>query len=135
MCIRDSPLSAAPAGTDPEAASFASLAADRFSGRPLLVDPVPDGAQTAACAAAAAEADRVVIAMTRAEQAGLVRAVADANPDTVVLLLGSPYLAGLLPPEVTAVCGYEYTPLSTGSAVSLLAGGFQPRGALPVKLD
>ena len=129
------PLSAAPAGTDPEAASFASLAADRFSGRPLLVDPVPDGAQTAACAAAAAEADRVVIAMTRAEQAGLVRAVADANPDTVVLLLGSPYLAGLLPPEVTAVCGYEYTPLSTGSAVSLLAGGFQPRGALPVKLD
>lgn len=129
------PPSAAPAGTDPEAASFASLAADRFSGRPLLVDPVPDGAQTAACAAAAAEADRVVIAMTRAEQAGLVRAVADANPDTVVLLLGSPYLAGLLPPEVTAVCGYEYTPLSTGSAVSLLAGGFQPRGALPVKLD
>lgn len=129
------PLSAAPAGTDPEAASFAFLAADRFSGRPLLVDPAPDGAQTAACAAAAAEADRVVIAMTRAEQAGLVRAVADANPDTVVLLLGSPYLAGLLPPEVTAVCGYEYTPLSTGSAVSLLAGGFQPRGALPVKLD
>lgn len=129
------PLSATPAGTDPEAASFASLAADRFSGRPLLVDPVPDGAQTAACAAAAAEADRVVIAMTRAEQAGLVRAVADANPDAVVLLLGSPYLAGLLPPEVTAVCGYEYTPLSTGSAVSLLAGGFQPRGALPVKLD
>ncbi|MCQ4897042.1 glycoside hydrolase family 3 protein [Anaerotruncus sp. DFI.9.16] len=129
------PLSAAPAGTDPETASFAFLAADRFSGRPLLVDPAPDGAQTAACAAAAAEADRVVIAMTRAEQAGLVRAVADANPDTVVLLLGSPYLAGLLPPEVTAVCGYEYTPLSTGSAVSLLAGGFQPRGALPVKLD
>lgn len=129
------PLSAAPAGTDPEAASFAARAAARFSGKSLLIGPAPDGAQTAACAAAAAEADRVVIAMTRAEQAGLVRAVAEANPDAVVLLLGSPYLAGLLPPEVTAVCGYEYTPLSTGSAVSLLAGGFQPRGALPVKLD
>ena len=129
------PLSAAPAGTDPEAASFAARAAARFSGKSLLIGPAPDGAQTAACAAAAAEADRVVIAMTRAEQAGLVRAVAEANPDAVVLLLGSPYLAGLLPPEVTAVCGYEYTQLSTGSAVSLLAGGFQPRGALPVKLD
>lgn len=129
------PLSAAPAGTDPEAASFASLAAARFSGQPLLIDSVPDEAQAAACADAAAKADRVVIAMTRAEQAGLVQAVADANPETVVLLLGSPYLAGLLPPEVSAVCGYEYTALSTESAVSLLAGGFEPRGVLPVKLD
>lgn len=129
------PLSAAPAGTDPEAASFAALAAKEFSGRALLVDPAPDEAQTAACAAAAAEADRVVVAMTRAEQAGLVRAVVNANPDAVVLLLGSPYLAGLIPPETAVVCGYEYTPLSTGSAVSLLAGGFEPRGALPVKLD
>lgn len=129
------PSGAAGAQADAEAASFARQAAERLSGGALLFDPLPDETQMAACVSAAAQADAVAVGMTRAEQAGLVRAVIAANPNTVVLLLGSPYLAGLLPAGTAVVCGYEYTALSSASAAGLLAGDFEARGALPVKLD
>jgi beta-N-acetylhexosaminidase len=64
-----------------------------------------------------------------------ITSIARANPNTILLLLGSPYDLSMFTNISTIICAYEYTPLSTESLIKVLTGEAEAMGRLPVELE
>lgn len=69
-----------------------------------------------------------------AHLAAFVEDLARANPRTVVVSFGSPYLVRQFPGVAGYLCAYSFSPLSQRAAVKVVFGELAPRGRLPVTI-
>ena len=118
--------------------SFADSFAGRFGGTGRVIPLNPDEAVINSIKAEARGKEFVVVGTYNANmnpgQAKLVNSLLDVNKNVIVVALRNPYDLLEFKEVSTYLCVYEYTPLSVQSLLEVLAGGYVPRGRLPVSL-
>ena len=118
--------------------SVACLLAQAWGGADWLALSAHADNDNGQAAAQAARYDKVVLAVRSAagspEQTALIRSVAAANPNLILVSMGSPYDGAVFRTEAgTFLCAYDYTPTSARAVQRVLTEGIKPAGVLPVK--
>lgn len=118
--------------------SFAYQLATRLGCDYKVIDAIPSASESKALAESTTNYDTIVIACTAAQssesQRNAIQQVIDANDNTIVVSLASPYDVSAFRNLSTFVCAYEYTPLSTAALVQVLSGSVTATGKLPVDI-
>lgn len=76
--------------------------------------------------------DKVIICADRSSHAEIINAAAAANPNTIAVLFGSPYMLRGISDCSTVLCAYECTASAAEAAAAVLTGEAAPIGILPV---
>ncbi len=76
--------------------------------------------------------DKVIVCLSSETHTDVANAVFEANPGTIAVSVGSPYLLRGVKAK-TKLCAYEYTENSAEAITDILLGNREPTGNLPVK--
>jgi beta-N-acetylhexosaminidase len=116
--------------------SIAYILAKKIGSNYMTLPSNPTSDNIQSFVSKAKEYDKVIIATYMANSHyEAITSIARANPNTILLLLGSPYDLSMFTNISTIICAYEYTPLSTESLIKVLTGEAEAMGRLPVELE
>lgn len=75
--------------------------------------------------------DKVIVCISAETHVDVANAVFSANPNTIAIAVGSPYLLKNVEAK-TKLCAYEYTENAADGVIDILLGNATPQGTLPV---
>lgn len=76
--------------------------------------------------------DKIIVCLSSETHIDVANAVFTANPNTIAIAVGSPYLLKNVNAK-TKLCAYEYTENAADGIIDILLGNYEPSGILPVK--